>query len=66
MSALLEAVNTLNDRLDSAESVAKALDAAGGDQPPPWVYVFRDQIEAISKAAEALEIIAVGEHHASL
>jgi len=60
MSALLVAVGTLNDRLVSADAICGALDAAGGENPPPWVYVFRDQVEAIRVAAEALEVLIRG------
>jgi len=61
MSALLAAVDVLNERLVSADAIAKALDLAGDGDPPPWVFVFRDQIEGISTAAEALEILIRGE-----
>lgn len=60
MSALLAAVDALNDRLISADAIAKALDLAGDGDPPPWVFVFRDQIEGIRTAAEALETLIRG------
>lgn len=60
MSALLVAVGALNDRLVAADAICGALDAAGGENPPPWVYVFRDQVEAIRVAAEALEVLIRG------
>lgn len=61
MSALLAAVDALNDRLISADAIAKALDLAGDGDPPPWVLVFRDQIEGITTAAEALETLIRGD-----
>nr|MDP2189978.1 hypothetical protein [Rhodoferax sp.] len=35
MSALLDAVNVLNERLVSADAIGKALDLAGGENAPP-------------------------------
>lgn len=60
MSALLAAVDVLNDRLIAADAIGEALDLAGGDEAPAWVRVFRDQIEAIRGASEALECLVRG------
>ena len=60
MNALLAAVDVLNDRLIAADAIAKALDLAGDGDPPPWVYVFRDQIEGINTAAERVESLVRG------
>lgn len=60
MNALLAAVDVLNDRLLAADAIAKALDLAGDGDPPPWVYVFRDQIEGINTAAETVESLIRG------
>jgi len=60
MSALLAAVDVLNDRLVMAHAIGESLDAAAGETVPPWVYVFREQVEAIRSAAEAVEIVARG------
>ncbi len=49
------AMDAMNDRLIAADSIAKALDLAGDGDPPPWVDVFRDQIEGIRAACECLE-----------
>jgi hypothetical protein len=57
MSAQLLALNALNDRLMAAEAIGDALDAAGGDQPPAWVHVYRNQIRLIQEASEALETL---------
>ena len=57
MSAIGEAVNALNDRLILAHAIGESLDAAGGETAPPWVLVFREQIEAIRQAAEAVETL---------
>jgi hypothetical protein len=50
-----EALDALRERLVAADAVGQALDAAGGDQVPPWVFVYRDQVRAIEGASEALE-----------
>ena len=57
MSALLDAVHALDARLIAADCIGQALDLAGGEEPPPWVHVFRGQIEAIREAAEAVEVL---------
>jgi hypothetical protein len=57
MSALLRALDALNDRLVAAEAIGDALDLAGGESAPAWVYVYRDQIQAIQEAAEVLETL---------
>jgi len=57
MSALLCAVDALNDRLLAADSIGEAFDLAGGDDAPAWVRVFRGQVEAIRGAAEEVEIL---------
>ncbi len=57
MSALRQAVNTLNERLVLAHAIGESFDAAGGETAPPWVLVFREQIEAIGQAAEAVETL---------
>ncbi|WP_180126979.1 hypothetical protein [Rhodoferax sp. BLA1] len=60
MSALLRAVDALNDRLIAAGAIGEALDLAGGESPPAWVAVYQSQIEAIREAAEALETLVRG------
>lgn len=60
MSAVMSALHVLNDRLVAADAVCAALDAAGEGDPPKWVYVFRDQVEGIRVAAEALEVLLRG------
>ncbi|MBZ4209555.1 MAG: hypothetical protein D4R79_08845 [Comamonadaceae bacterium] len=60
MSALQAAVNTLNDRLILAHAIGESLDSAGGEAAPPWVFVFREQVEAIRQAAEAVETLTSG------
>jgi hypothetical protein len=60
MSALKAAVNVLNDRLVMAHAIGESLDAAAGEVAPPWVYVFREQVESIRQAAEAVEILVSG------
>jgi len=57
MSAIGEAVNALNDRLILAHAIGETFDAAAGETAPPWVFVFREQIEAIRQAAEAVEML---------
>lgn len=51
-----EAITRLNARLVLAGAIGDALDAAAGDGfAPPWVHVYREQVEAIREAAEAVE-----------
>jgi hypothetical protein len=38
-----------------ADCIGESLEAAGGEASPPWVFVFREQVEAIRQAAEAVE-----------
>lgn len=58
MSALHEAVNALNDRVILAQAIGESFEAAAGDNcPPPWVHVYRCQLEAIRAAAEAVETL---------
>lgn len=54
---LLQAVHVLNDRLVMADCIGQALDIAGENDAPPWVYVYRQQVEAIREAAEVLECL---------
>lgn len=58
--AINRAVDWLNQKLVAADALAQALDAAGGENPPPWVFVFQDQIEGIRQASEALEMLLSG------
>lgn len=61
MTALLQAVNALGDRLMLAQTIGQSFDAvAGDDGAPSWVYVYRRQIDAIQEAAEALETLVRG------
>jgi hypothetical protein len=58
MSALLQAVDALNARLITADTIGQSLQAVAGDQDPPaWVYVYREQLEAVRNAAEAVECL---------
>ncbi len=57
MNQVLEAVDRLNDKLLAADSIGQAFDLAGGETSPAWVTVYRDQIEAIRQAAEAVELL---------
>ena len=60
MSAISDAVNALNDRLIMAHAIGESLEAAAGETAPSWVYVFREQVEAIRQAAEVVETLAAG------
>ncbi|MBP6851384.1 MAG: hypothetical protein KA164_07275 [Rhodoferax sp.] len=58
MSDLLKAVDVLNERLVLADAIGESFEAVGGEvSPPPWVYVYRQQVEAIRAAAEAVEFL---------
>ncbi len=63
IAPIREAVNSLNERLVMADCIGQALDIAGENDAPPWVYVFRQQVEAIREAAEALETLLNGDGH---
>ena len=54
------ALGVLNARLVEADTIGRALDMAGGDSPQSWVTLFRDQLEGITQAADALECIIRG------
>lgn len=59
MTALLAAVDALNVRLLAADAIARALyEASNVGEPAAWVTVFRDQVESIQQAAEAVEQLA--------
>ena len=60
MSALYAAVDALNDRLLMAHAIGESLEAAAGETAPAWVYVFREQVESIRAAAEAVEFVVRG------
>jgi hypothetical protein len=60
MSALLVAVDALNDCLLAADSIGESLDLAGGENAPVWVHLFRSQVESIRVAAEAVEMLVRG------
>jgi hypothetical protein len=63
MSPIRQAVNALNDRLVMADCIGQALDIAGENDAPPWVYVYRQQIQSIQEAAEVLEnLLNEGDH----
>jgi hypothetical protein len=55
-----EALVELNARLVLADAIGEALDLAAGDQPAPWVHVYRLQVESIREASEALEELVYG------
>lgn len=60
MSALLRAVDDLNDCLMVAQAIGDALDLAAGEAAPAWVQVYRAQIAAINDAADRLETLVRG------
>ena len=56
--AILEALGGLCDSLANAEAIGDALYAAGGDNgPPPWVFVYCEQVRQVTAAAERLEAL---------
>ena len=57
MTQVLQALNALNERLVMADCIGQALDIAGENDAPPWVYVYRQQVQAISDAAQVLETL---------
>ena len=62
-TAVQLAINYLNDRLVNADSIGCALDMAAGGNPPPWVEMYRSQLEGIREASEALESLLHGGCH---
>lgn len=57
---ILRALDALNDRLVLADAIGQSFELAGCDTALPWVHVYRDQVEAIRQASEALEILLRG------
>lgn len=57
MSPVEIALDNLNRELLLADSIARSLDAAGGEEPPAWVHLFRERIDTITKAADAFETL---------
>lgn len=53
---VLDPMTVLNGRLCDAFNLVGAMELAGGENPPPWVSVFRSCIEGITQAAEAVEV----------
>jgi hypothetical protein len=47
---LFEVVQAMEDALLRARVLGQALDAAGGSEPPAWVYVYTRQIEDLDAA----------------
>lgn len=60
MIAVLEAADKLAAQVQTADTIGEALAAAGGENPPAWVSVYRDQIEAIQVASVTLECLLRG------
>lgn len=60
MSTLAQAIALLDQRLTAAETIGHSLDLAGGEDAPPWVFLFREQISGIREASEALQMAAAG------
>ncbi len=58
---VLQALDGLNARIVEADVTGQALELAGGDEAPPWVHVFRSQVEAIRQASDALETLLRGD-----
>lgn len=64
MSAVLDALDLLNERLLAVQAVGDALAlAADPERVPAWVTVYLSQLQEITGAAEALEtLIRRGQH----
>lgn len=60
MSEVFAAVDKLTDCILQADTIGQALDAASGENSLPWVFVYRQQIEAIRVASETLECLLRG------
>jgi len=57
MNEIELALDKLNRELLLADSIAGALEAAGGEEPPVWVHLFRERIDAITQAADSFETL---------
>ncbi len=60
MNHVFAAVDKLTDCIVQADTIGQALEAASGENSPPWVYVYRQQVEAIRAASETLECLLRG------
>lgn len=58
-SPVRDAVDRLNEVLAIADAIGKAFDQVMPEaaSSPAWVSVSRNQVEAICKASEALEVL---------
>jgi hypothetical protein len=52
---VMQALEALRRRIVDADAVGQALQAAGGDEPPSWVFVYRARVGDVESASEALE-----------
>lgn len=59
MTELLKAIEAMSETVCLAEAIGDAFESISGEAcPPPWVYVYRRQLEAIRAASEAVELLA--------
>lgn len=55
--SIARALKALNETLVEADTLARTLNEAGGDEPPSWVGTFWRQVERISDANEELQVL---------
>jgi hypothetical protein len=60
MSEVFAAVDKLTDCILQADTIGQALEDASGENSLSWVFVYRQQIEAIRAASETLECLLRG------
>jgi hypothetical protein len=58
---VVEVIEALNWWLVAALAIEQALERAGADEPPSWVYAYRERMaHALQDAVEALEALRRG------
>jgi hypothetical protein len=57
--SIRECINAINEEIGVFESTLQMIDAAAGDDTPPWYYVFRRTYDRLSECNETLETILV-------
>lgn len=58
MSALLDAVIVLEDRLVSTACLLEAFDTVAGESPPSWLLVVGEQVRSINAALELVSTLS--------
>lgn len=54
MTDAIQAAIHMEDALLRSRCYFEAMDACAGDEPPSWLFVLRDQLDALDAAMEPL------------